>query len=464
VFLSHTSELRRWPSGRSFVDAAEVAIARAGDAVADMAYFSPRVEQPAAVCRRAVAEADIFVLIAGFRYGTPVQDRPEVSYTELEHETAERLGIPRLVFLLGSGTQGPAELFLDLEHGSRQHAFRARLTNSGVTTAMVSDVGELETALFQALTELRPPFPSSARRSDGGGPIDGVRRLWTIPARVTGFTGRDTLLGTLDTALPTDGWAGVAALTGMGGVGKTATAIEYAHRHRDGVDVGWWIPAQDPTQVAPRLAELASGLDLVTPADPVGVAVGRLRAELAVRRRWLLVFDNAEDPTALTPLVPDGPGRVVITSRNPAWRGVATIPVAAFTRSESLALLCALAPTLTVTDADHVAAALGDLPLAMEQAGALLADTGWDADTYLRLLDERAEEVFDHGHDGAYPVTVSASWQVGFDRLAAEDATAFDLLTVIAWFGPEPVPLSLLTEHSQVLPSVCVRRRPIRSP
>src|SRR3954453_18851557 len=428
VFLSHTSELRRYPSGRSFVAAAQDAVIKAGDAVTDMAYFPARHTKPAQVCREAVAAADVYVLIGGFRYGSPVPDRPQVSYTELEHATAEQRGMPRLVFLLGEDTEGPAAMFADLEYGARQQAFRGRLLGSGVTTATVTSPAELETAVLQALSALPRPQPRAARAEAATTAVQ--RRVWTIPARVRGFTGRAELLAELEAALRSGEPAVVQAVTGMGGIGKTTAAIEYAHRHRAEFDIAWWVPAEDPALLPERLAELALALDLTTATMPAGVGVARLLGELARRDRWLLVFDNAEDPRALSRWLPEGPGQVLITSRNPAWRGIAaTVGVREFTRNESITLLHRLAPDVNKVEADRVADAVGDLPLAVEQAGSLLADTGLTADKYLRLLAERAHDLLDHDPGGAYPQSVAASWAVAFDRLAADDPTALDLLT-----------------------------------
>lgn len=154
VFLSHTSELRIYPERGSFVVGAEVGVARAGHAVGDMAYFTARDASPAAYCVEQVGRADVYVGIVGFRYGSPVRDRPEVSYTQLEFRTAGDLGLPRLVFMLHEDAPLPRSVGQDPTYGKRQEAFREEVLDSGVTVQFVSDPQELTTGVVQALKEL----------------------------------------------------------------------------------------------------------------------------------------------------------------------------------------------------------------------------------------------------------------------------------------------------------------------
>ena len=206
-----------------------------------MAYFRRR-EMAAVPCvPRLVERADVFVLIAGFRYGSPVQDRPEMSYRSLEFEAAGESGLTRLVFVLSDEAEGPAGLFRDPRHGARQEGFRARLADSGVITEIVATPAELEAALLHALTALPRARSETAP----------VGRVWGIPARSGRIhRPRRTTDGSKSGAV-IRGCAVVHTLHGMRGVGKTTTAIEYAHRYGVEYDIAWCVPAENPALIPP---------------------------------------------------------------------------------------------------------------------------------------------------------------------------------------------------------------------
>jgi tetratricopeptide (TPR) repeat protein len=283
---------------------------------------------------------------------------------------------------------------------------------------------------------------------------DGVSqpRVWgPVPLRNADFVGRQQLLEQLRQRLLEPGATAVLpeALHGMGGVGKSQTVVEYIYQHASEYDVVWWISAEHREQITSSLVELAKrmGVPAASSADTAVPAVlETLRRGEEPYSRWLLVFDNADRPETVRQFFPAGTGHVVVTSRNSEWSGVArSVEVDLFTRAESKQLLTRRGGALSEADADRLAEALGDLPLAIEQAAAWRAQTGMQVSEYLELLRQNRTELLETEPSSDYQASVAAAWNVPLDRLKQKHRAALQLLQVCAFFGPEPISRNLFS-------------------
>jgi hypothetical protein len=297
--------------------------------------------------------------------------------------------------------------------------------------------------LAEQLTAPEPRYPRT------------IPPVWRVPTRNASFTGRNEVLEKLHDQLIGTSTAVVlpVALHGLGGVGKTQVAQEYAHRFMADYDLVWWVPSEQRDLINPNLADLAPHLGL-RPGDSIGETADQVRE--ALRRghpydRWLLVFDNADEPGDVTEFFPGGPGHVIVTSRNPAWSQVADpLPIDVFSQAESLAYLQRRVPSLSEADAALVAEALGDLPLAIEQAGAWLATTGLPAADYIAEIKEQFAATMALSKPSNYPFSVAVTYRLSFERLKRQSPAAARLLELCACFGPDPISLTLLSSDEMI--------------
>ncbi|GAA3047604.1 hypothetical protein GCM10010448_33260 [Streptomyces glomeratus] len=287
-----------------------------------------------------------------------------------------------------------------------------------------------------------PAFPGSVSAPRPGPKLPGrLPRVWNLPRRNPDFIGRDALLVALREALTAGPRGALRVLCGRGGVGKSQLAVEYAHRFAGEYELAWWVSAEEPALIPDRLAALAVKTGAAEKGTPVADAMDALADELRTRERWLLVFDNAEDPEAVDAYLPEGGGHVLITSRNPHWEGRAVpVDVATFAREESVALLRARVPQLSVNDAGRLAQALEDLPLALAQAAALVGD-GISVDRFLNLFEASVDTVLQHGRPATYPVSLAGQIRLSTERLRTAHPAAAALLRACALLAPEPFPL-----------------------
>jgi tetratricopeptide (TPR) repeat protein len=280
--------------------------------------------------------------------------------------------------------------------------------------------------------------PSARPSVRGGLPL-----VWNLPPRSVGFVGRRDLLARIHARL---GGAHPVVLLGTGGLGKTALAIEYANRFAASFELVWWIDAERVELVSGQLASLAVQAGWVDPRADRQVAVDAAYRRLRQMPGWLLVLDNAEDPTGVRWLLPQGPGQVLLTSRNSAWAQEAeVIAPGQLTRAESVALLRLRAPSLDRAGADGLAEELGDLPLALVQAAGVLEQTGMPAAEYRAELAHHPATVLSAAAPTGHACPLARTVAVAAERLQAADPTAAELLNVCAFLAPEPVPVQVLT-------------------
>jgi hypothetical protein len=312
VFVSRTSDMARFPPGRSFVQAVLDAVNRAGLAAVDMGYFAARDGQPADYCQQRVRDCEFYLAVVGFRYGSLVPGE-KVSYTELEFLEASVTRRPRLVFLLEETAQLPADL-IDADRAAVD-GFRQRLRGAGLICVRFGSAEGLELVVFQALKEL----------AGAGGRV--VPRQ--LPPAVAHFAGRGGELATLAGLLPgrveTGGTVVISAIGGTAGVGKTALAVCWAHRVADRfpdgqlyVDLRGFAPGGQVVAPAEAVRRFLDALEVPRERIPVDLdAQAALYRSRLAGRRMLVVLDNARDSAQVRPLLPAAPGcLVLVTSRN----------------------------------------------------------------------------------------------------------------------------------------------------
>jgi hypothetical protein len=395
-------------------------------------------------CLDDVGECDLYVLIVGHRYGfQPADDNPdELSITQLEFRRAGECGIPRVALLRTSIPDVHLSDMEDPERAALVLAFRAEVAGA-VRPAEFSDlkglIGGLSTGVQHELDKL----DRRAQRPGGQGAAGRVLRLAPRPVLLAG---REELLGEIEARLAAGegGNPRLVALCGLGGSGKTSVAVEYAHRHLAETGLVWQFAAEDPAVLTAGLAELAARLGDSDGGDPV-VLVHDLLATYP--DEWLLVFDHAPDQASVAPFLPSaGNGRVLVTSRSQMWPPGQVLEVPVLDAQAAAGFLVTRTGDQDQQAATELAAELGGLPLALEQAGAYVQASGNALAGYLASFRKQRPEMLARGQPTGYDSTVAATWSLAFTGLEQSAPRAVGLLRLLAFCAAEPVPLRLLLQ------------------
>jgi tetratricopeptide repeat protein/AAA domain-containing protein len=244
------------------------------------------------------------------------------------------------------------------------------------------------------------------------------------------------------------------AIYGLGGIGKTQLATEYAYRHRADYPLVCWIRAEEPTTLAADYARLAQSLKLPERGTTEqALVVEAVRAWLERHADWLLIFDNATDPTSIEPYLPYSSGHVLITSRCSAWGELATpLRVAVLPNDQAVAFLLKRTGKIDRTAAEQIVALLDALPLALAQAASYIVETSCSLADYVQLFGAHQHELLAHGRPMQYSATVTTTWSLALTQVRQQTPVAADVLSLCTYLAPDAIPLDLLHTTEVQLP------------
>jgi tetratricopeptide (TPR) repeat protein len=302
-----------------------------------------------------------------------------------------------------------------------------------------------------------PPLPSLERKQD-------FQTLWHIPYPGNAFfTGREKILDDLRQALEK---RKCVALSGLGGMGKTQTAIEFAYRHRALYTAVLWVNAEARDTLLADFASIAVALNLPSAhAKEQEVTVAEVKRWLETHPGWLLILDNADDLALAKDFFPqDSQGHLLLTTRAHALGGLAQRLTMEEMLPEEGALLLLRRAGLVANDASLAAAGhadrsvalqisqeLGGLPLALDQAGAFIEETPSSLSEYFSLYRaERGKLLAERGSLGDHP-PVAVTFSLAFAKVAGNSAAAADLLRLCAFLAPDAIPEEIFTDGAEEL-------------
>ncbi len=272
---------------------------------------------------------------------------------------------------------------------------------------------------------------------------------------VPGFSGRTAKLDALDAALAAEG--SIAVVHGLGGVGKSSIAREYAARQRERYSIVWWLNAQTEDGIIEGLLRLGAlftrGLDRLSDRRAAAAQVTRSML-LGFTKPVLLIFDNLEDERLLRNWQPQAGSRILVTSRNSAWSSdMRTISLDVWPRETAVGYLRREGGRADLSEADArtIADALGGLPLALSHAAAALR--GMRMLTPARYLEHVAEHLANAPRHAEYPRSVFATFQTAVASAEQQAPGAAALFCYAAQFASDAIPDELFRQSLDLYPA-----------